>query len=64
MSIPEASQLILQSGALGKDGEIFLLRCNPIKITQMAKDLPAYWPGARNRYPYCIYWIETRRKVV
>ena len=26
MSIQEASQLILQCGALGRDGEIFLLR--------------------------------------
>ncbi len=40
MSIQEASQLILQCGALGKDGEIFLLEMGkPIKITQMAKDL-------------------------
>ena len=40
MSIQEASQLILQCGAFGKDGEIFLLEMgNPIKITQMAKDL-------------------------
>ena len=40
MSIQEASQLILQCGALGKDGEIFLLEMGkPIKITQMARDL-------------------------
>tara|TARA_B100000035_G_scaffold171575_1_gene146390 strand:- start:3536 stop:5431 length:1896 start_codon:yes stop_codon:yes gene_type:complete len=40
MSIPEASQLILQCGALGRDGEIFLLQMGkPIKIVQMAKDL-------------------------
>ena len=40
MSIQEASQLILQCGALGKDGEIFLLEMGkPIKIVQMAKDL-------------------------
>jgi len=40
MSIQEASQLILQSGALGNDGEIFLLEMGkPIKIVQMAKDL-------------------------
>ena len=40
MSIPEASQLILQCGALGKDGEIFLLEMGrPIKIVEMAKDL-------------------------
>ena len=40
MSIQEASQLILQCAALGKDGEIFLLEMGkPIKILQMAKDL-------------------------
>ena len=40
MSIQEASQLILQSGALGRDGEIFLLEMGkPIKIVNMARDL-------------------------
>jgi len=40
MSIQEASQLILQSGAIGNDGEIFLLEMGkPIKIDQMARDL-------------------------
>ena len=40
MSIQEASQLILQCCALGKQGEIFLLEMgSPIKILQMAKDL-------------------------
>ena len=40
MSIQEASQLILQCGAIGKDGEIFLLEMGkPIKINQIAKDL-------------------------
>lgn len=40
MSIQEASQLILQCAALGKQGEIFLLEMGtPIKILQMAKDL-------------------------
>ena len=40
MSIPEASQLILQSASIGQDGEIFLLEMGkPIKIDQMARDL-------------------------
>ena len=40
MSIQEASQLILQCGSFGKDGEIFLLEMGkPIKIVQMARDL-------------------------
>ena len=40
MSIQEASQLIVQCGALGRDGEIFLLEMGkPIKIIEMVKDL-------------------------
>jgi FlaA1/EpsC-like NDP-sugar epimerase len=40
MSIQEASQLILQSGAIGKGGEIVLLEMGkPIKIDQLARDL-------------------------
>jgi FlaA1/EpsC-like NDP-sugar epimerase len=40
MTIPEACQLILQAGAMGKGGEIFILDMGtPIKIADMAKDL-------------------------
>ena len=40
MSIPEASQLILQAGSLGKGGEIFILDMGePVKILDLAKDL-------------------------
>jgi FlaA1/EpsC-like NDP-sugar epimerase len=40
MTIPEACQLILQAGAMGTGGEIFLLDMGtPIKITDMARDL-------------------------
>ena len=40
MSIQEASQLILQSAAIGRDGEIFLLEMGKsVKIDQMARDL-------------------------
>jgi FlaA1/EpsC-like NDP-sugar epimerase len=40
MSIQEASQLILQSAAIGKGGEIVLLEMGkPIKIDQLARDL-------------------------
>lgn len=40
MTIPEASQLILQAGAMGMGGEIFILDMGmPIKIAEMAEDL-------------------------
>jgi len=40
MSIEEAAQLILQAGAMGTGGEIFLLKMgNPVKIADLARDL-------------------------
>ena len=40
MTIPEACKLILQTGALGEGGEIFILDMGtPIKIVDMARDL-------------------------
>ena len=40
MSIPEASQLILQAGSLGLGGEVFILDMgDPIKILDIANEL-------------------------
>jgi FlaA1/EpsC-like NDP-sugar epimerase len=40
MTIPEASQLVLQAGALGEGGEIFILNMGePIKILDLAEDM-------------------------
>ena len=40
MTIPESCQLILQAGAMGSGGEIFILKMGvPIKIDDMARDL-------------------------
>jgi FlaA1/EpsC-like NDP-sugar epimerase len=40
MTIPEAAQLILQAGALGEGGEIFILDMgSPVKILDLARDL-------------------------
>lgn len=40
MTIPEAAQLVLQAGAMGQGGEIFLLDMGePVKIVDLARDL-------------------------
>jgi len=40
MTIPESVQLIMQAGAMGRGGEIFLLDMGePIKITDLARDM-------------------------
>ncbi|MBI5436569.1 MAG: polysaccharide biosynthesis protein [Nitrosomonadales bacterium] len=40
MSIPEAAQLVLQAGLMGKGGEIFVLDMGePVRIVDLAKDL-------------------------
>lgn len=40
MTIPEASQLVLQAGAIGQGGEIFILDMGePVRIVDMAKDM-------------------------
>lgn len=40
MTIPEAAQLVLQAGSMGKGGEIFLLDMGePVKILQLAEEL-------------------------
>ena len=40
MTIPEAAQMIIQAGAMGEGGEIFILRMGtPVKILDMARDL-------------------------
>lgn len=40
MTIPEAAQLVLQAGSMGKGGEIFLLDMGePVKIVTMAEEL-------------------------
>jgi len=40
MTIPEAVQLVIQAGSMGKGGEIFLLEMgSPVKITSLAENL-------------------------
>jgi FlaA1/EpsC-like NDP-sugar epimerase len=40
MTIPEASQLVIQAGAMGHGGEIFVLDMgNPVRIVDLARDM-------------------------
>jgi FlaA1/EpsC-like NDP-sugar epimerase len=40
MTIPEAAQLVLQAGTMGKGGEIFMLHMGePVRILDLAKDM-------------------------
>lgn len=42
MTIPEASQLVLQAGAMGEGGEIFILDMgDPVRIVDLARDMIA-----------------------
>lgn len=56
MSIPEAAQLILQAGAMGEGGEIFILKMgNPVKIADLANEvirLSGFEPGKDIRVVY------------
>jgi FlaA1/EpsC-like NDP-sugar epimerase len=40
MTIPEASQLVIQAGALGQGGEVFVLNMGePVRVLDLAKDM-------------------------
>ena len=40
MTIPEAAQLVLQAGAMGEGGEIFVLDMGePVRIVDLARDM-------------------------
>src|SRR5690606_22347043 len=40
MTIPEAAQLVIQAGSMGKGGDVFVLDMGqPVKITELAKKM-------------------------
>ncbi|MEZ9245974.1 polysaccharide biosynthesis protein [Vibrio lentus] len=55
MTIPEAAQLVIQAGAMGKGGDVFVLDMGePVKITDLAENL-IYLSGLEvknEKYPY------------
>ena len=46
MTIPEAAQLVIQAGAMGKGGDVFVLDMGEsVKITDLAENLiRPFWP--------------------
>lgn len=57
MTIPEAASLVIQAGALGERGEIFILDMGePVRILDLAQDLiklSGYEPGKDIEIKYC-----------
>lgn len=57
MTIPEAASLVIQAGALGERGEVFILDMGePVRILDLAKDLiklSGYEPGKDIEIKYC-----------
>ncbi len=57
MTIPEASQLVMQAGAMGRGGEIFVLDMGePVKIVDLAYDLislSGLEPGVDVKVEFC-----------
>lgn len=63
MTIPEAVQLVMQAGALGKGAEIFVLDMGePIKITELALNMIKLSGYCENDIPIKFTGIEKRGK--
>jgi FlaA1/EpsC-like NDP-sugar epimerase len=61
MTIPEACQLVLEAGYMGKGGEIFVFDMGKsVKIIDFSqKDGKAFRIDVRKGYQYCIHWFAS-----
>jgi FlaA1/EpsC-like NDP-sugar epimerase len=64
MTIPEASQLVMQAGAIGNGGEIFVLDMGePVKILDLARDMIARAGFSEDDCPILITGVRPGEKL-
>ena len=52
MTIPEAVQLVLQAGAIGKGGEVFILDMGePVSVLTLAQDIEVFIEVWKDQVP-------------
>ncbi len=65
MSIPEAAQLVLQAGCMGRGGEIFVLDMGePVRIVDLARDMIRLSGLRRERHPHRVHRPAPGREAV